>query len=130
MTVKEKQINKQDIKKELDQLAVEIDISCTVAICDIKSVLQSTYDSVLLNKEFTKNKIKKAKLADIRDLLKFYCDCVKAAKAKNKKKLELLSYFNLASHVVEDFMDRKVLKLLIKYNELYDSYTMPIKAIN
>jgi hypothetical protein len=104
-------------KERLLDLENKIEYASSKAIDDMYIILTNVYDNVLYGERSKRGKIKEATLNDITTLLRFYLACTDAASNSNASKLKRLSHLELDTMVVEDFMDKKLRNLLIKYNE-------------
>jgi len=108
-------------EKKLEELESKIYGAADKALTELQFTLMAVHESVLNDGQKPKGKIRKASLEEIEKLLQFYLDCFFASSDKSekyrKKKLKQLSNLELDTIVVEDYMNKKLRNLLIKYNE-------------
>lgn len=103
-------------KEQLHEISEKIQDAAKDAINKTHELLENVYDSVLYDNTFTKSKIRDARLSEIRILLDFYFKCSNAACNHDFRKLKTLSNLELDTIIVEDYMDKKLRSLLIRYN--------------
>jgi hypothetical protein len=117
--------------KKLDNLTLEIHKRSDIVINELQANIKNTFDNMIQNKPNIKEKTRnvsfvrlkaRASLSDIEILYKFYLSCFFASSDKNenfgRNKLKRLSNLELDTILVEDYMDKKLRNLLIKYNEI------------
>lgn len=104
--------------ENLNKLETKIKIAAENAINIIENSFTNLIDSIS-NGEKVKipKNIKEARIDDLIDLLTFYYKCVNIENLIAKSKADLL-HINLDTIIIEDYMDRNLLKLLDKYNEI------------
>jgi len=104
--------------KNLDKLENSIHKAASKATNQLHKKLLAIIDK----KSKIKGKIKEATLAELEELLKFYNECFFVSKDRDEKyrrrKMKRLSNLELDTIVVEDFMNKNIRALLIKYNEM------------
>lgn len=109
-------------KKKLDELESKIYAAADGALKKLQFTLIAVHESVLNGGQKPKGKIRKATLEEAEELLQFYLRCFFASSDKceeyRKRKLKRLSNLELDTIVVEDYMDKKLRDLLVKYNEI------------
>ncbi len=91
---------------------LEIGIAAKKALYNLQETIANLYESPKI-----KHKIKEANLLEVQTLFRFYDDCIFAVYNNNKAKLKRLSDLELDTILVEDYLDKNLLRLLVRYSE-------------